>query len=41
MRPRVTILLTADHRLVYGADSAEFLTALRTALEDPQGLVAA
>jgi pyruvate dehydrogenase E2 component (dihydrolipoyllysine-residue acetyltransferase) len=38
IRPRMTVSLTADHRLVYGADSAEFLAALRDVLESSEGL---
>jgi pyruvate dehydrogenase E2 component (dihydrolipoamide acetyltransferase) len=40
VRLRMNVSLTADHRLVYGADAAEFLVALRGALEGPQELVA-
>lgn len=37
LRPRMTACLSADHRIVYGADAARFLVAFRQALEDPQG----
>lgn len=38
IRPRMTAVLTADHRIVYGVDAAEFLTAVRSTLEDPSEL---
>ena len=41
VRLRMSAVLTSDHRVVYGADAAEFLAALRTALEDPAELLEA
>lgn len=38
IRLRMTATLTADHRVVYGADAAEFLCAVRAALEAPEEL---
>lgn len=38
VRLRMTATLTADHRVVYGADAAEFLSAARAALEAPEEL---
>jgi pyruvate dehydrogenase E2 component (dihydrolipoamide acetyltransferase) len=38
IRLRMTATLTADHRVVYGADAAEFLTAIRASLEAPDSL---
>lgn len=35
VRLRMTASLSADHRVIYGADAAQFLAALRAALEDP------
>ncbi len=35
VRPMMTATLVADHRILYGADVARFLAALRAALEDP------
>jgi pyruvate dehydrogenase E2 component (dihydrolipoamide acetyltransferase) len=32
-RPRMTAVLSSDHRVVYGADAARFLAAFRTILE--------
>jgi pyruvate dehydrogenase E2 component (dihydrolipoamide acetyltransferase) len=36
LRPRMAAVLSADHRVVYGADAAEFLVALRSGLEHPE-----
>lgn len=30
--------LTADHRIVYGADAAEFLVTLKAVIESPEQL---
>jgi len=38
---RMLVTLSADHRIVYGADAAAFLAACRSALEDPGALDAA
>jgi pyruvate dehydrogenase E2 component (dihydrolipoamide acetyltransferase) len=37
VRKRMAVTLTADHRIVYGTDAAEFLNAFRTALETWDG----
>jgi pyruvate dehydrogenase E2 component (dihydrolipoamide acetyltransferase) len=34
----MTITLTCDHRILYGADSAEFLARIRALLEAPVAL---
>lgn len=31
--------ITADHRIVYGADAAEFLQTLKKVIEAPEGLL--
>jgi pyruvate dehydrogenase E2 component (dihydrolipoamide acetyltransferase) len=36
---RMTLTLTCDHRILYGADAAEFLSAIRELLEQPLSLV--
>jgi pyruvate dehydrogenase E2 component (dihydrolipoamide acetyltransferase) len=36
VRPLMTVSLSSDHRVVYGADAARFLTAFREALERPE-----
>jgi pyruvate dehydrogenase E2 component (dihydrolipoamide acetyltransferase) len=38
VRPLMTVSLSSDHRVVYGADAARFLTAFRDALERPAAL---
>ena len=38
-RPLMTLTLSCDHRILYGADAAEFLSAIRAALEAPMKLV--
>ncbi len=38
-RHRMTITLTADHRVIYGADAAAFLASVRENLENPLRLV--
>lgn len=38
-RHRMSVTLTADHRLVYGADAATFLASVRDALENPLKLL--
>ena len=35
----VTMTLTCDHRILYGAQAAEFLAQIRTLLEDPLALL--
>jgi pyruvate dehydrogenase E2 component (dihydrolipoamide acetyltransferase) len=35
----MTVNLTADHRIVYGADAAEFLRTLKAVIENPEQLV--
>jgi len=37
-RQLITLTLTCDHRILYGADAAQFLSAIRTLLEQPIGL---
>ena len=37
-RQLMTLTLTCDHRILYGADAAQFLGAIRTLLEQPLGL---
>ena len=37
-RDVMTVTLTCDHRVVYGADGAKFLSQLRDLLERPLGL---
>ncbi|HEY2716644.1 MAG TPA: 2-oxo acid dehydrogenase subunit E2 [Solirubrobacterales bacterium] len=32
------VTLACDHRILYGADAAEFLARIRTLLEEPLGL---
>jgi len=39
VRPRMTVTLTCDHRILYGADAAEFLRDVRNTLEEPSGLL--
>jgi pyruvate dehydrogenase E2 component (dihydrolipoamide acetyltransferase) len=36
---RMTLTLTCDHRILYGADAARFLAAIRELLEQPLRLV--
>ena len=36
---RMTITLTCDHRIIYGATAAAFLSRIRALLEEPWGLV--
>jgi len=38
-RQRMTVTLTADHRVIYGADAAAFLAGVRENLENPLRLV--
>lgn len=38
-RQRMTVTLTADHRVIYGADAAAFLASVREYLEQPLRLV--
>ena len=38
-RHRMNLTLTADHRVIYGADAATFLTSVRDRLEHPLKLV--
>jgi pyruvate dehydrogenase E2 component (dihydrolipoamide acetyltransferase) len=35
----MTLTLTCDHRIVYGADAARFLAGVRDRLQDPSGLL--
>ena len=35
----MTMTLSVDHRVLYGADSAQFLAEVRRLLENPVGLV--
>ena len=37
-RQIMTLTLTCDHRILYGADAAQFLAAIRSFLEQPLGL---
>jgi pyruvate dehydrogenase E2 component (dihydrolipoyllysine-residue acetyltransferase) len=39
VRTRMTLTLTCDHRILYGADAAEFLARIRERLEHPLSLV--
>ncbi|MEA2178060.1 MAG: hypothetical protein QOG77_1357, partial [Solirubrobacteraceae bacterium] len=39
VRHRMEIALTCDHRILYGADAAEFLARIRELLEEPLALV--
>lgn len=39
LRPRMAAVLSSDHRVVYGADAAEFLRAFQAALEQPSKLI--
>lgn len=39
VRATMRVTLTADHRIVYGADAARFLASIRTSLEQPLGLL--
>jgi pyruvate dehydrogenase E2 component (dihydrolipoamide acetyltransferase) len=34
----LTLTLSCDHRILYGADAARFLAAIRELLEQPAGL---
>jgi pyruvate dehydrogenase E2 component (dihydrolipoamide acetyltransferase) len=36
---QMTLTLTCDHRIIYGADAARFLVDVRDRLQDPQGLL--
>jgi pyruvate dehydrogenase E2 component (dihydrolipoamide acetyltransferase) len=38
-RRRMTMTLTCDHRILYGADAAAFLSTVRANIEDPERLV--
>jgi pyruvate dehydrogenase E2 component (dihydrolipoamide acetyltransferase) len=38
-RPMMTVTLSCDHRIIYGADGAQFLARVRTLLERPLALV--
>jgi pyruvate dehydrogenase E2 component (dihydrolipoamide acetyltransferase) len=38
-RRTMTLTLTADHRILYGADAARFLKDVKTLLESPLKLV--
>jgi pyruvate dehydrogenase E2 component (dihydrolipoyllysine-residue acetyltransferase) len=39
LRHRLTLTLSCDHRILYGADAARFLTEIRRALESPLRLM--
>ena len=39
VRTRMTLTLVCDHRILYGADAAEFLSRIRERLENPLSLV--
>jgi pyruvate dehydrogenase E2 component (dihydrolipoamide acetyltransferase) len=39
LAPMLTVTLAADHRIVYGADAARFLAALRELLENPMRML--
>ena len=39
VRARMTLTLVCDHRILYGADAAEFLARIRERLENPLSLV--
>jgi pyruvate dehydrogenase E2 component (dihydrolipoamide acetyltransferase) len=38
-RRRMTMTLTCDHRILYGADAAAFLSTVRANIEHPERLV--
>ena len=38
-RHRLTLTLSCDHRILYGADAARFLSDIRAGLEAPLGLM--
>jgi pyruvate dehydrogenase E2 component (dihydrolipoamide acetyltransferase) len=38
-RPMMTFTLSCDHRIIYGADGAQFLARVRKLLERPLALV--
>lgn len=38
VQKQMTVNLTADHRIVYGADAAEFLLTLKSVIESPEQL---
>ena len=38
IRTRMTLTLACDHRILYGADAAEFLGRIRERLENPLSL---
>jgi pyruvate dehydrogenase E2 component (dihydrolipoamide acetyltransferase) len=38
VRARMTLTLVCDHRILYGADAAEFLARIRERLENPLSL---
>lgn len=40
VRPRMTLTLVCDHRILYGADAARFLSRVRELLEAPDALAA-
>ena len=35
---QMTVNVTADHRIIYGADAAEFLQTLQATIENPDAL---
>jgi len=38
VRPLLELTLSCDHRILYGADAAQFLGHIRERLENPVGL---
>ena len=36
---QMTCTLTCDHRIIYGADAAEFMSTLKSIIESPDQLV--
>jgi pyruvate dehydrogenase E2 component (dihydrolipoamide acetyltransferase) len=38
-RPTIKLTLTCDHRILYGADGARFLTRVRDLLQKPVALM--
>ena len=36
---QMTCTLTCDHRIIYGADAAEFMSTLKSVIESPDQLV--
>jgi hypothetical protein len=38
-RPTPQVNVTADHRIIYGADAAEFLQSLKAVIEHPEQML--